>query len=79
MHFSTLIETLSSTLAIVILLCFPALVYWIIIAKVNPSVDKFVIVKDPRDIYKPYKKKLKVYAVATPIRKLLMTLILTLF
>ena len=52
--------------------------YWITVAEVLPPENRFITIRERRSIFKLFKLQQKSFAVWTPVRKLLMSMILVL-
>ena len=65
--------------ALLILGLYPLYIFWMATAPINPPEDKFIVLKEPRNLFENFKARMKSYAVVAPVRKLLMSLILVFF
>ena len=77
-YFSSVVEAVSSLSAVVIVILLPFFLNWIRVTRVDPPEDTFITIKEKRNLFKLLKRKHKSFAVWTPVRKLLMSLIIVL-
>ena len=72
-------ETLSSGLAVVVMVLFPIFMYWLSRAEVMPDEGRFLVKPEARKLFENYKRKQKAFALMVPLRKFFMSIVIVIF